>query len=179
MNVTKTLSTAGIGAAIIVGSMLAVNLASAYGGVSEEQKAERVSSLAERFNLDETEVQSYFDEQKAERQTEREEKRAEFVAGLVSEGTLTQEQADELSELKDGFNSEVEALKATGAEREDIKTLMQENRDAVEAWAEAEGLDLDSIRSDKGKGHKGHRSGHGPHNVSDDSSEIESSSIEL
>ncbi len=44
MNLTKTLSTAGIGAAIVVGSMLAVNLANAHGGgATEEGRAERVS----------------------------------------------------------------------------------------------------------------------------------------
>lgn len=179
MNVTKTISTVGVGAAIVAGSMMAVNLASAHEKFSEEQQATRVTELAERFNLDESEVQSYFEEKKAEHQEEREAARAEFVAGLVEDGTLTQEQADELAAMKDDIKSEVQALKESGAEREEIKALMEENRAAVEAWAEAEGLDLDAIRPEKGEGQRGGHGHHGPHNEGEAAEDLETSSVNL
>ena len=157
MNKVNLIKASGISLAVVAGSMLAVTAANAHrGGVSEEDRAERVSELAERFNLDESEVQSYFEEKKEERRGEREEKRAEHLAGLVEAGTVTQEQADELTALKDDFKSEVEALKESGAEREELKTLMDEKKAEVEAWAEAEGLNLDDIRPERGEGKRGH-----------------------
>ncbi len=98
------------------------------------------------------------------RQAEREENRAEFIAELVSDGTLTQEQADELATLKDEIKAELEALKESGADHGEIKSLMEENRAAIEAWADSEGIDLESIRPEhaSGEGRKDHRMGHGP-----------------
>jgi len=149
MNVTKSLSTLGVGAAVVAGSMLAVTAASAHS--STAQQTQRVSELSERFNLDETEVQAYFDEKKTEKQAEKAEARAERVAELVTAGTLTQEQADELATFKDGFKAEITALKESGAERDEIKTAMEANRAEVKAWAEAQGIDLNDIKPEKGK----------------------------
>ena len=164
MNVSKTVSTIGVGAAIVAGSMLAVTAASAHGG-SEEKQAERASALAERFNLDESEVQSYFEDQRTERKAEREAKRAEHISGLVEAGTLTQTQADELIALKDETKASIEELKESGAEKEEIKSAMEESRSAVEAWASEQGINLDDIRPEgKEKGGRGH---HGPKGVSE------------
>jgi hypothetical protein len=170
MNITKSLSTLGVGAAIVTGSMMAVTMASAHS--STEQKADRVSELAERFDLEESEVQSYFDEKKTANQAEREAAQAEHVDGLIEAGTLTQTQADELTALKDGFKTEIESLKDSGADRDAIKAAMEDNRSEIKAWAEAQGIDLGDIKPERGegkKGHKGHGGGHGPKADSTDS----------
>ena len=156
MKATKAITTAGVGAAIVVGSMLAVNLASAQTS-QEDRQAERASQLAEKLGVESSAVEAAFAELKEERRAEREAARAEFVAGLVSDGTLTQAQADQLTAFKDEFKTEVEALKESGAERDEIKAAMEENRAEIEAWAEAEGLNLDDIRPEKGEGRKGRR----------------------
>lgn len=158
MNVSKTVSTIGVGAAIVAGSMLAVTVASAHSGVSEEKQSERVSALAERFNLDESEVQSFFDDQRAEHREEHEAKRAEHIKELIESGTLTQAQADELIALKDEAKSSIEALKESDADREEIKKLMEENRSKVEAWASEQGINLEDLRLE---GHE--KGGHGHH----------------
>ena len=160
MTVQKTIATAGVGAAIVAGSLLAVTAVNAQ-TISSDKQAERVSELAERFSLDEADVKAFFEEKKAEHQAEREEERAEFVAGLVADGTLTQVQADELTALREATKAEVDALRESGAEREEIKTLMEEKKAEIEAWAEAQGIDLDSIRPEKDEGHRG-RGHHGP-----------------
>jgi hypothetical protein len=173
MNVSKTVSTIGVGAAIVAGSMLAVTAASAHSGVSEEKQTERASALAERFNLDESEVQSYFEDQRAVHKAEREAEHAEHIAGLIEAGTLTQAQADELTALKDEAKASIEALKESGANREEIKKLMDENRSAVETWASEQGINLDDIRSE---GHeKGGRGHHGPRGDIEDSDSSEES----
>jgi hypothetical protein len=172
MNITKSLSTVGVGAAIVAGSMLAVTAASAHiGGGSEEDQAVRVTEFAERFDLEESEVKSYFDEKKTANQAEREAARAEQVAGLVEAGTLTQTQADELTALKDGFRAEAEALKDSGADRDAIKAAMEDNRSEVKAWAEAQGIDLGDIKPERGEGRGHGRGGSGPHGGADDVNE--------
>ena len=162
MNKVNVLKAGGLSLAVLVGSTVAVTAASAHNGGGAEDRAERISTYAEENNVSESEAQTFFEEKKAERQAERSEKRAERIAGLVEAGTLTQTQADELTALKDGFKAEAETLKESGAEREDIKAAMEENRAEVEAWADAQGINLDDIKPERGEGdHKGHRGGHG------------------
>ena len=159
MNMSKTLTTVGVGAAIVAGSMMAVTAASAhYGG----DNSERVAEFAERFELEESEVQAYFDEKHEARQQERETARAEHMAGLVEAGTLPQEQADALSAKHEELRAAVQSLKESDASREEMKSQMEENRDAMQAWAEEQGINLDDVRPEKGEGHrKGPRGGFG------------------
>jgi len=143
------------------------------------------SSIAERFNLDQTEVETFLDEQKdefkAERQAAREEKRAEYIAGLVEEGTLTQEQADALAEKRAELEAEKEALKDQNLTRKEIREAMEETRDEFEAWAEEQGIDLDEIRPEhKRGGYRGHY--HHPYadkDATDNSDDINNSVQEL
>jgi len=177
MNKVNVLKAGGISLAVLVGSTLAVTAASAHHGGTEEQRAEKISNYAEKNDVSESEAEAYFEEKKATRQAERGEKRAEHIAGLIETGTLTQTQANELTILKDGFKGEVEALKESGAEREEIKAAMEENRSEVEAWAEAQGINLDDIKPERGEGErKGQRGGHGSRGggVQDADSSVES-----
>jgi hypothetical protein len=159
MKISKAISTVGVGAAIVAGSMLAVNAASAHSifGGSDENQAEAVSEFAERFNLDESEVQAYFDEKKAERQAEMGAKRAEHIASLVEDGTLSQEQADALTAKQEEMKATRDALRDQDLTREEIHEKMEEARTEFEAWAEEQGIDLDSIRPERGKGHHDHQ----------------------
>lgn len=171
MNTTKAISTVGIGAAIIAGSLLAVTAASAHEGGKSTQD-ERATAIAERFNLDETEVKAYFEEQKAEHQAKRETKAAEHISSLVEAGILTQAQADELKTMKEEARASADKLKDEGGDREALKSLMEENRTKVEAWATSKGINLDDIRP-KGA-EKGDHDQHGPRenrDTSDASSE--------
>ena len=164
MNKTNILKASGLTLAVVAGSTLAVTAASAHMGANNsERQLEKVSEIAERFDLEESEVQAYFDEKKQEQQEKREANRAEHVSALVEAGTLTQEQADALTALKDSFRSEVQALKESGADREEIKTAMEDHKDEVESWAEAEGVSLDDIRPEKGE-KRGHQGPRGPQN---------------
>ena len=154
---TKIITTAGVGAAIVAGSMLAVTATSAHSGGSSD---ERAAEIAERFDLDETEVQTYFTEKKAEHQAERAEKHAEHLASLVEDGTLTQEQADALSAKHAEMREAKEALKDQDLTKEEMQEQMEASRADLKAWAEEQGINLDDIHPEKGEGHKkGHYGG--------------------
>ncbi len=153
MNISKTISTVGIGAGIIVGSMLAVNAASAHNaGGTDEKQAERVSELAERFNLDENELKTYFEEQKAEHEAEHQQKQEERLASLVAEGKLTQAQADALKAKREEMKASFEAAKDQNLTREERRTQMKQNRDDFKTWADSQGIDLEVIHPEDGPG---------------------------
>ena len=161
MNISKTISTVGVGAAIVVGSMFAVNAVGAHSGgdVSDD----RAAAIAEKLGVNSDQVKEAFEEIHAEKKAEREEQKAEHLAGLIADGTLTQEQADALQAKHEELREAKEALKEQDLTREEIREQMQEAKDEFRAWAEEQGIDLEEIRPEGGReGHKGgHRGGFG------------------
>ena len=167
MNTTRVLTTAGVGAAIIAGSMLAVNAANAHGNIADSEA--RVSEFAERFDLNEDEVKSYFEEKREQRQNEREEQHAEHLSSLVADGSITQQQADALSAKKDEMRDAREALHGQDLTKEEMHERMQQAREDFNTWADEQGIDLDSIRPERADRDS---KGHGKHHK--ESSEIDS-----
>jgi hypothetical protein len=162
MKINKQLLAAVAVTTVATGTALGISGASAHSGGNEEERAARVSELAERFNLDESEVESYFEEKRTEHEAEREQKRDEHLAGLVEDGTLTQEQADALKAKMEELHEARDALKDQDLTREEMREQMEANREELQSWAEEQGIDLDAIRPEKGEGRRGHH-GHGPH----------------
>lgn len=160
MNITKTISTAGIGLAIIGGSMMAVNIASAHGN---DKQSELVDRLSTELNVDSAKVQGVFDSLKEEHKAERDAKHAEHIVSLVENGTLTQEQAGALSAKFDELQTAREALKDQDLTHEEMREQMKEARSNFEAWAEEQGINLEDIRPEgqgEHKGRNGHHRGH-------------------
>lgn len=158
MTITKTLSTVGVGAAIVAGSMLAVNFASAQSNKSDRQ-SELVSRLSTELNVDSSAVQSVFDEIKQEKMAEREAKMEEHMSTLVAEGKITQEQADALKAKKEEMQTAREALRDQDLTREEIHKQMEQTLEEFKTWAESQGIDLEAIHPkdgpDQGHGHHG------------------------
>jgi|SRR6056297_2103549 len=158
MSKVNIIKATGLTVAVVAGSALAVTAANAHqSGGSEQDQAARVTEFAEQFGLEESEVQTYFNEKREERQVERAQKQAEYISGLVEAGTLTQEQSNKMTLLRDEFLAEIQELKESGAERDQIRAALKENRAKFESWAESESINLDEIKPVKSKGHRGGR----------------------
>lgn len=122
-----------------------------------------VTAIAERFNLNQDEVQAVFDEQRdqmeADRQAAREASQAERLAAAVTSGKLTQSQSDAIlakqNEMKD-FMASLEG-KTQDEKREAMKTQM----DALKTWADENDIPEQFIRLGGPGGMRG-RGGHGP-----------------
>ena len=104
-------------------------------------------AISSKFNVNKTEVQEVI---KGERQKHH----GEHINQLVKEGKLTQAQADKLKakekEMKpkrEAAHNEVDATKRKAA-RDAIRTEMDQ-------WAKDNGIDLSSLRPNRG--HGGHR----------------------
>lgn len=110
--------------------------------------SELVSAIAEKFDLDEDEVQAVIDEQ---REAHREEMKAKhdemfetMIADAVEDGDLTQDQADEILEKRDEMQELAESL--VDEEPEDRKEAMQSAMEELKEWAEENDIDPQYLR---------------------------------
>lgn len=115
------------------------------------------SAIAERFNLEETEVQAFLDEQQEARAQEREQEREAHLQSLVDDGTLTAEQKDALTAKLQEQQEARESLRDQELTQDERREQMRTLRDDFQAWAEEQGIDLKQIRPE---GDHGRRGGH-------------------
>lgn len=100
-----------------------------------------VETLANKFNLDKSQVQSVFDEHKVQMQQEHQQKMENRLTQAVKEGKLTdaQKQAvlNKLAEFKKTFNAD--AFKNMTPQQK--KEAMQKQHNELKEWAQSQGID--------------------------------------
>ncbi len=123
-----------------------------------------VEKIADKFGLNQEDVQVIFDEYQTERRAEmeknREKRQAEMEARFeeqlsqaIEEGKITEEQ----KQLIIAKREELEANRQTGMKEmtdEERKTAREEERQELESWAEEKGIDLEYLMV--GFGMRGH-----------------------
>ena len=151
-------------------NLVAVAAVSAIGGaaflgantVSAQTSGESlVQRIAERFELDEAEVESFFYELKEERMELKDEMREQHLDGLVDDGIITEDQKNLLIEKFEENRAERQTLKEENSDlsKAEIKQLMEDRKAEMEAWAEENGINLEEIRPDKKEGFRKHGRG--------------------
>ena len=92
-----------------------------------------VTAIAEKFSLNESDVQAVFDEQRAVIEEQHETVFAEHIAQGVTAGDITQDQANAIQDKR----TELESLRATlkDASEEDRRTAMKDAMDDLHQWA--------------------------------------------
>lgn len=161
-NPMKTHTRIGILSAAAL-SLLGVGFAataSAHSSADDTGFAERIAT---KFNLNQEEVQTFLKEERATHEAEREAKHAQRLAELVTDGKLTQAQADALTakhaEMKANRETEMESMK--DLTHEERRAKMEEKRTEMDAWLKEQGIDPEVLRpSGEDRGGKGF--GHGP-----------------
>ena len=113
-----------------------------------------VAKIAERFNLNVTDVQSVFDEERDERRAEMYARFSEYLDELVSSGKITVNQKDTILAKHEELQNQIDELRSLPAEqrREKMKSL----HDDFKNWLNDQGLQNLNIGS---FGH-GFRMGH-------------------
>ncbi|HEY1085749.1 MAG TPA: hypothetical protein VGE34_03435 [Candidatus Saccharimonadales bacterium] len=116
-----------------------------------------VGAIASKFNLDKSEVQKVFDEQRSQMETERENEIKDELAQLVKDGKLTQAQADKITAKREELKKEREANRTSGEKpsKSDMKKNMEARKTALEKWAKENGIDSQYLRYVFGGGHHG------------------------
>lgn len=102
-----------------------------------------VDAVSTKFNLNKTEVQAVFDEQRSVMEAEREAEVKEQIAQLVSDGKLTKDQADKLTAKRAELKAERETNRdehqaLTADER---KAVVAEHKTELDAWFNETGID--------------------------------------
>ncbi len=152
---------------VIAASVATIGLAGLGAGVahaatSSSTKADPMSSLvdkiATKFNLNKSEVQQVFDAQKTEMQAQRETEVKADVAKLVTDGKITQAQADLINAKREELEKQRETDRASFDSMSDAdrKTAMDKKKTDLESWAKTNGIDTQYLRYVMGGGH-----GHG------------------
>ncbi len=117
-----------------------------------------VSAIATKFNLDKTQVQEVFDAQREAMEKEREEKVQTELKQLVTDGKLTQAQADAITAKRTELETQREANKDSMKDlsSDERKAKMDEQKTALEAWAKEQGISTEYLRYVMGHGPGGH-----------------------
>ncbi len=109
-----------------------------------------VQAIATKFNLKTAEVQAVFDANKTQVHAEREQQAKDKVAQLVSDGKLTQTQADKINAKRAELEKEREANRA--ADQNLTEAEHQAKRDARRAEMDTRKAQLDTWMKDNGIG---------------------------
>ncbi len=113
------------------------------------------AKIATTFNLDQTQVENVFNQQREEMHAQRETEMNINLDQLVTEGKLTQTQKAEFLAMHEKMEDQMD-FSQRGRDRDG----MQEHRDKVQQWASDNGLDFMELMGDFMNGnHKfqGHR----------------------
>lgn len=131
--------------------------------------SELVTTIAEKFGLNKDEVQTVVDDvmeaKREEMETKHQEMFQERLAKAITDGKLTQAQADVISKKSEEMKSQMEQNWEDHKDLtpEERKTQMETRRAELEKWAEDNGLTKDQLQYlGGGRGFKGGFGGERP-----------------
>lgn len=156
----KQLAIAGLVAGITTAGITGVGIANAATDTSTTNTnpmSSLVDAIASKFNLNKSEVQAVFDTQRSQMEANREAEAKEQVAQAVTDGKITQSQADQINAKRAELQEEREARKDTAPtkSREEMKSEMDAKRTELEQWAKDNGISTEYLRFVMG-GEHGH-----------------------
>ena len=157
---------------ILGGSLVAIAVTTlGIGAASAAQnpnKDDLVSKIASRFNLNKDDVQSVFDENRAEHQQERKAKLENRITKAVQNGKLTEDQKAKILAKIDENKAFFESLK--DMEPAERKTALDNHKKEMEAWAKENGIHNKWTMPGRGRHHGPEFGEHGPMHDPDDQS---------
>lgn len=113
-----------------------------------------VQKIAEKFGLNQNDVQAVFDQVRQERQAERESKFEVKLSQAVTDGKITEEQKNLILNKHEELQSQREQNKEEwmSLSPEERKTQMEQRRTQLQNWAEQNGIDINYLFSGFGPG---------------------------
>ena len=99
-----------------------------------------VQMLAEKFNLNESDVQAVFDEEREDHHAQMQASWSERLDDLVSEGKITSDQKQAISDKHEEMHNQM--LELQSLEPEERHEKMQVLHEEFKTWAEEQGIDL-------------------------------------
>jgi len=112
-----------------------------------------IQKLVERFGLNEEEVKTVFDEAREERRVEMQTQFEDRLNEAIESGDITEAQKEAILAKREEMQANRGELKDLSPEERQEK--MQTHKEEMQAWAEANGIDLSQMRSLLGRGRRG------------------------
>lgn len=140
--IATTIGLAGLGAGVAHAAATSTN------DNTNHPMSKLVDAIATKFNLDKSQVQQVFDDQKAAMDAERDDQVKDELAQLVKDGKLTQTQADAITAKRAELEKNREANRDTMKDKtaSERKTAMEAERTALEQWAKDNGIDTQYLK---------------------------------
>jgi hypothetical protein len=144
-----------IALAVLGLAVLDVNFASADDSTNPQNTI--VQRIAEKFGLNQNDVQAVFDQVKRDHQAEMQKKNEERLNQLVTDGKITEEQKSLILNMQKELQSQRESNKDKFKDLtpEERKTQMEEERTQLGKWAKDNGIDIQYLMSFGNRGHGG------------------------
>jgi hypothetical protein len=122
-----------------------------------------VQMIAQKFNLDQTQVQSVFDQyrtqQKADMAKDMEQRQSERLAKLVIDGKITEVQKQAIVTKLTELRAKYDPLKSKNLSPEERRTQMTNQREEFTNWAKTQGIDPTVVMPGFGMGGRGRMHG--------------------
>lgn len=156
-------------ATLVLGTLVTAGVLSTGQVKAEESQPLPIwQRIAEKFNLNQDEVQTAFEEGRGQKRGQRQIQREEKLGQAVSDGVISEDQ-------KQALMAKQEEMKANRPEKGEFRNLSQEEREAqretkraeMQSWAEGQGIDLESLHDymggpeGRGENGRGMRPGRG------------------
>lgn len=143
----KALVTAGILTVVSAASLTGMGIANAATSTStsSDPMSSLVDAIASKFNLNKSDVQSVFDEQRTKMEAQREQEAKDQVAQLVTDGKLSQAQADAINTKRAELEKERETNRSSGQNKTQAerKAEMESRKTALDTWLKDNGISTD------------------------------------
>jgi hypothetical protein len=140
MKAKKSLLAASAIAVLGLSALTALRANSTYAAANSSNLINR---FAERFNLNRDEVQSVFDEHRSSQMAERGQIMQDRLAQAVTDGKITQAQADLLLVKHTEMQTFMASL--TDKTMEERREAMQTKRDEMRQWAQENNIPLQNL----------------------------------
>lgn len=158
MNVKRSLLVGATLATVITG-VSGAGIVSAATSSSSSSGTSLVDKIASKFNLNKSDVQAVFDQDRQEHGAQMEADQKEKLATAVKDGKLTQAQADHITQVM----SEIKTLRGSTSPQEEsdtVRSQIKSKLDDLRTWAKSNNVDMQYIMFGHG-GPGGHRGMHG------------------
>ena len=150
MNIKKSLLVAGAVTTMTAAGITGMGVASAATsgtGSSDDGTSSLVDKLASKFNLDKSDVQAVFDEERTERQAERQQEIEERLTQAVTDGKITEDQKDKILAKMKEMESQRESNhdKFKDMTEDERHEAMKSEMDSLKTWADENDIPMEYL----------------------------------
>jgi hypothetical protein len=141
----KNLMIAAAAATISLGVITPLGMSvAAHAASNTASGSSIVDKIASKFNLNKSDVQKVFDENRAAHNADRQQAEINRLATLVKDGKITQDQSEKIAAKQAEMKAQMEANRASMQSMTEVerKAAREATKVALEKWSSDNGIDI-------------------------------------